>query len=86
MEQNVSPVFKLADLAKLYQTYLEELGGRIGGRVHTSRLKHRLLSVFPDTRAYMQGKSVMLMFDDDIGAALKKECDQEGNVRLEVHF
>ena len=53
MEQNVSPVFKLADLAKLYQTRLEELGGSIGGRVHTSRLKHRLLSAFPDIRAYM---------------------------------
>ena len=79
MEQNVSPVFKLADLAKLYQTRLEELGGSIGGRVHTSRLKHRLLSAFPDIRAYMQGRSLMLTFDDDIGAALKKACDQDSD-------
>ncbi len=77
MEQNISPVFKLADLAKLYQTRLEELGGSTKSRVHTSRLKHRLLSAFPDIKAYMQGRSAMLTFDDDICAALKKACDHD---------
>ena len=79
MEQNISPVFKLADLAKLYQTHLEEHGGSTKSRVHTSRLKHRLLSAFPDITAYMQGRSVMLTFDSDIFAALKKACDHDGD-------
>ena len=79
MEQNISPVFKLADLAKLYQTCLEEFGGSTRSRVHTSRLKHRLLLAFPDIRAYMQGRSVMLTFDDDIYAALKKACDHDSD-------
>ena len=34
MEQNISPVFKLADLAKLYQTRLEDLGGKAGEHLH----------------------------------------------------
>ena len=79
MEQNISPVFKLADLAKLYQTRLEDLGGSTRSRVHTSRLKHRLLSAFPDIRVYMQGRSVMLTFDDDVCAALKKACDHDND-------
>ena len=56
MEQNISPVFKLADLAKLYQTRLEELGGSTKSRVHTSRLKHRLLSALPDIKVYARMK------------------------------
>ena len=79
MEQNNSPVFKLADLAKLYKTRLKELGGSTKSRIHTSRLKYRLLSAFPDIKAYMQGRSVMLTFDDDICAALKKACDHDGD-------
>ena len=63
MKHNISPVFKLANLAKLYQT-LEELRGSAKSCLHTSRLKHRLLSAFPDIKAYMQERSVMLTFND----------------------
>ena len=52
----------------------EQLGVAIEGRVHTSRLILRLLSVFPDLRAHLQGRNVMLSFNDDIGDALKKAC------------
>ena len=41
----IAPVLKLADLAQMYKTHLEQLGVEIDGRVHTSRLKLRLLSV-----------------------------------------
>ena len=62
MEEGVAPVFKLADLAHLYKVHLEQLGVAIEGRVHTSRLKLRLLSVFPDLTAHLQGRNVMLSF------------------------
>ena len=74
MEGSVAPVFKLANLAHLYKLCLEQLGVVIEGCVHTSRLKLRLLSVFPDLRAYLQRRNVMLSFSDDIGDALKKAC------------
>ena len=61
----------------LYKTLLQ-LGVTSEGRVHTSRLKLRLLSVFPDLRAHiMQGRSLMLSFDDDIGGTLRKACDSD---------
>ena len=76
-EEGVAPVFKLADLAHLYKTRLEQLSVATEGRVHTSRLKLRLLSVFPDLKAHVQGKKVVLAFDDDIGAALRKAQDHD---------
>ena len=62
MEESISPVFKQADLVNLYQTRLEELGGRTRSHVHTSMLKLRLLSAFPDIKAYMQGCFLMMTF------------------------
>ena len=79
MEQTVSPIFKLADLARWYKTRLEELGVAVEGRVHTSRVKIRLLSAFPVLRDYLQGRNVMLTFDDDIGTSLKKACDHDSD-------
>ena len=79
MEESIAPVFKLADLAQLYKTRLEQLGVVTDGHVHTSRLKVRLLSVFPDLRAHLQGRSMMLSFDDDIGGALRKACSHDSD-------
>ena len=74
---DIAPVFKLSDLAQLYKTRLEQLGVEVDGRVHTSRLKLRLLAVLPNLKATSQGKNVMLSFDDDIGGALQKACDHD---------
>ena len=76
-ETDIAPVFKLSDLAQLYKTRLEQLGIEVDGRVHTSRLKLRLLAVLPNLKATSQGKNIMLSFDDDIGGALKKACDHD---------
>ena len=76
-ETDIAPVFKLTDLAQLYKARLEQLGVEVDGRVHTSRLKLRLLAVLPNLKATSQGKNVMLSFDDDIGGALQKACDHD---------
>ncbi len=81
MEEGVAPVFKLADLAHLYKVRLEQLGVANEGRVHTSRLKLRLLSVFPDLTAHLQGRNVMLSFND-IGDALKKASHHDSDVEI----
>lgn len=69
-----APVFKLADLGDLYKVRLEQLGATVGHRIHTTRLKNRLLSVFPDLRAHLQGRDTLLTFQEDIGDAFKKAC------------
>uniref|UniRef100_UPI00358E360E uncharacterized protein n=1 Tax=Myxine glutinosa TaxID=7769 RepID=UPI00358E360E len=74
-----APVFKLADLGDLYKVRLEQLGATEGQRIHTTRLKNRLLAVFPDLRAHSQGRDTLLTFQGDIGNALKKACDYDSD-------
>ena len=77
LEEGVNPVFKLADLASTYKARLEQLGAAVEGRIHSTRLKARLLSVFPDLRECKEGCNVLLTFDKDIGDAIRKACEQD---------
>ena len=65
------PVFKLSELLKMYTNRLKELGVDITRRIHSTRLKHRILSQFEDLKSYNEGREVYLAFDTDIGAALR---------------
>ncbi len=69
--------FKLADLCKLYSARLEQLGVQIEGRVNSTHLKNRILSHFPDMQTLKDGRNVILAFDKDLAAALKKVMDQD---------
>ena len=77
LEEGVNPVFKLADPASTYKAHLEQLGAAVEGRIHSTRLKARLLSVFPDLRECKEGCNVLLTFDKDIGDAIRKACEQD---------
>ena len=68
-------VFKLADLAYLYVTRMEQLGLKLDIRLHTTRLKQRLLTKFMDMRAQKKGQDILLVFEDDIGPALAKHAN-----------
>ena len=46
------PVFKLVELFRLYSSRMEQLGVNSDGRLHTSRLKDRLLAQIPQLEAY----------------------------------
>ena len=74
-------VFKLGDLANMYSTRMEQLGADMKVRVHTTRLKERLLSHVPDLEAYKTGCDIFLGFKKDLALALNKvfrdDCDDE---------
>jgi len=75
-DNETAPVFKLAELAQLYASRMEQmLGVKYDRRVHMTRLKQRLLAHFPNMRAQQHGRDVLLAFDDDLGDALAKACE-----------
>ena len=76
-EEEIAPIFKLADLNKLYTSRMEELGVEMDQRVHTTRLKERILAHFPDLQEHKKGRDVFLVFKDDIGSALAKACEYD---------
>lgn len=75
----VSPVFKLTDRVNMYSTRLEQLGTHVMGRVHSTRLKNRILSYFPDMYTHKQGRDVVLVCNEDIGAALGKVFEHDAD-------
>ena len=77
LEEGTAPVFRLADLAKLYTTRMEHLGVALCTKVNSTRLKERLLAQLPGLSAQSKDRDVLLAFDEDIGEALGKVCEQE---------
>lgn len=70
---DVTPIFKLCDIVKMYNERVKQLGG-ISGSVHSTRLKEQLLSHYSDLCAHDEGRDVLLMLDCDIGPAVMKAC------------
>ena len=77
MDDLVAPIFKLSDLATPYSNRLEQLGTIVSGRVHSTKLKDRILSYFPDMEAHTQGREVVLIFNKAVGIALGKACEHD---------
>ena len=65
------PVFKLADLVKIYAKNLEDLGLE-AGKIHSTDFKNRLLSQMPDLQSHREGKNVFLAFDKDVALVLQQ--------------
>ena len=62
MDDLIAPVFKLKDLVYLHSTRLKQLETYVSGRIHSTKLKGRLLAYFPDMEAHKQGREVDLMY------------------------
>ena len=77
--EETAPVFKLAELAELYQSRIEQLGVRCNTRVHSTRLKQRLLAHFPDMQSHSKGRDIMLAFREDVGDAIAKACEMDSD-------
>lgn len=76
-KESIAPVFKLADMAQLYRSRLQQLGVISETRMHTTRLKQKLLARFPDMRAHSKGRDILLAFDEDVGHAINKACEYD---------
>ena len=79
LDEETAQVFKLANLVELYQSRMQQLGVKLDTRVHSTRLKHILLAQFPDMRAHPKGRDVLLVFEEDVGAALTKVCELDSD-------
>ena len=64
-EESVS-VFKLTDMVSLCKKRLQQLGVTVDNRIHSMRLKIRLLSALPDLTAHVQGRKILLTFNTRI--------------------
>ena len=50
--KEITPVFKLSDMCKLYDEWLDQLGAARTSMVHSTDLKNRLLAYSPSLTAY----------------------------------
>lgn len=71
MDDLVAPIFKLTDLVNLYITRLKQLWTEIVGRIHSTKLKDRILGYFLDVEAHKQGQ--------DVGSTLNKACKDDAD-------
>lgn len=78
-DEETAPVFKLADLVHLYQSRMEQLGVKLDTRIHSTRLKQRLLAQFPDLQAHTKGRDILMVFAEDVGSALTKACELDSD-------
>ena len=72
-----NPVFKLPELSKMYATRLEQMGVNNSQRVHSTRLKERLIQHCPELTSYKDGRDVLLAFIEDVAAVLKKATEKK---------
>ena len=77
ISKDTAPIFKLANLTKVYTTRMKQLGVGLDLRVHATRLKECLLAHFPDMQEYRKERDIYLVFKDDTGNALAKTCDYD---------
>ena len=78
-DTELAPIFKLTDLISPYTTRLKQLGTGAAGRIHSTKLKDRILSFFPDMEAHKQGRNLVLIGNEHIGSALSKACKYDAD-------
>ncbi len=74
-ENESVPVFKLKDLVAMYSSRVKQLGTSLNGRINSTHLKDRILAHFPDLQALKDGRDIILIFNEDIGPAMRKACE-----------
>ena len=77
IESDAAPVFRLAELARLYKTRLKLFGGDVSGRFNNTLLKTRILAHQQDLQVYREGRDVLLAFSKDVRAALRQAYERD---------
>ena len=72
LDEEIAQVFKLANLVELYQSRMQQLGVKLETKVHSTRLKQRLLAQFTDMRAHTHGRDVLLVFEEYVALLQSK--------------
>ena len=67
---------KLSELATFYQIKQQELGID-HGNVNKTRLKERILEVFPDLTAHIEGRKLLFALKQDIGGVLRAASSEK---------
>ena len=67
----------MADLTLLYMKRTKQLGVVFDKRVHTTRLRERLLRHFPNLKEHEKVKDVLFEFQEEFGSALTTTCDYD---------
>ena len=71
IEESSESIFKLADLAKVYQSHLQQLGRPSTARINSTRLKERILTHFQSLEDYSEGRDVYLAFREKLGKIIR---------------
>ena len=82
IENLETPLFKPSEVTKVYQEKLQQFGIQINSRIHSTRVKEKLMANIPGLAAHKQGKEVLLIFEEDVGSALSISYDQSDGKAL----
>ena len=77
IESDAAPVFRLAELARLYKTRQKLIGADVSNRFNNTHLKTRILAHQQDRQAYREGRNVLLAFSKDVGAASRQAYERD---------
>ena len=77
IESDAAPVFRLAELARLYETHQKLIGADVLDRFNNTHLKTRILAHQQDRQAYREGRNVLLASSKDVGAALRQAYERD---------
>ncbi|CAH1160137.1 unnamed protein product [Phaedon cochleariae] len=79
-----SPVFKMTDLVNMYTERLNQMGIDVQGRIHSTKLKDRILTQINDLRSFRKGRDSYLVFDSELEDVIQKayqhKLDDEANI------
>ena len=85
-DSDTNPVrFTLSELTKLYVSRLEQMGVDVGNKVHSTRLKSRLLEQCPNLQCYKDGREVVLVNTEHVASFLRKQSENYGSDAMTIY-
>ena len=76
-DQSVIPVFPMPEIVNMHSDRLKQLGIDHLSTIHSTKLKDTILANVTDLQAHKEGRVNLLAFNEDVGPALKKACEDD---------